>query len=431
MADEEFNIYKDNQKRFELAGEILQVSDDIKTLFKETRRETTVNFPVRMDDGTLRLFAGYRVQHTRSMGATKGGIRFSETSSLEEMKAMASLMTWKCALYKLPFGGAKGAVVVNPSKVSKSELEKITRRYTSEMDSIFHPNKDIPAPDIGTNEQVMDWIFDTYSVLNHCSMPGVVTGKSVDCHGLEGRSEATGRGVSIITLEALCDFVGFSRDQESKGKPFHQAKIAVQGFGNVGSTTAKLLAEKGCKVVAVSDVSVALYNPHGLKVKDLLAYANKNGSIKGYPEAEELPDREDLLYLNVDALIPAATENVIRKDNVHKVKAGIVVEAANSPLTFEAENILRDKETQIIPGILANAGGVVVSFFEWSQAMSMYKWKEDKVNQRLKEDFLLPTYERVKKSAKDYNLKNDLTTAAFILGLDRIQRHIGNRGIWP
>ncbi len=413
------NIYKDNQKRFDIAARILGVDRDIQNLFRTTRRELEVNFPVMMDNGQLRIFKSYRVQHTRSMGPSKGGIRYAEDIDINEIKGLAFLMTWKCALMKLPFGGAKGGVKVDPRKVSLSELERITRRYTKEMFSIFDPEKDVPAPDVGTNEQVMAWLYDTYSVLKGFEVPGVVTGKPIECNGIEGRTEATGRGVSILTREAL----------QEHGIDLSKAKIAVQGFGNVGSVAAKLLASQGCKVVSVSDISAALYDSSGLDIEDIIKYAEGNkGLIAGYGRVQELSSPDQVLYLNVDALLPSAIENVIRADNVDRVQAKIIVEGANAPTTTEADVKLQERGVYVIPDILANTGGVTVSFFEWSQARDMYKWKKEEVNRRLEQDFMLPAYESVKGTAEEYGV--DLRTAALILAIDTVQTKHKKTGNW-
>ena len=425
---ERINIYQDNQRRFDKAAEILGVRQDIQNLLRQTRRVIRVDFPIHMDDGNNRLFTGYRAQHTRSMGPTKGGIRYAPNIDEEEIKGLAFLMTWKCALLELPFGGAKGGVAFDPQAVSAGELERITRRYTSEMKSIFDPEKDIPAPDMGTNEQVMAWIFDTYSNFKGHQQPAVVTGKPVDCYGIEGRKEATGRGLALLTLEALSEH-GYSRPGELGKKPLRDARIAVQGFGNVGSVTAQLLAENGCTIVAVSDIHVTLYNKKGLNIEHILRYAQEHkNSLQGYTEAEVLPP-EEVLYLPADVLIPAAVENVITAENVERIFAPIILEGGNATTTTQADERLLQLGKYIIPDILANAGGVTVSFFEWAQARSMYKWKEAEVNQRLKDDFMLPAYQRTKEAAGKYH--TDLRTAAFILGIDRVQKMILKRGIWP
>jgi glutamate dehydrogenase (NAD(P)+) len=412
------SLYEDSQIKFQKAANILQLKSDLVTLLGETRREIEINFPVRMDDGHVELFTGYRVHHTRCMGPCKGGIRFSPHVDITDVKALAFLMTWKCALMGIPFSGAKGGVEVDPKTVSLPELERITRRYTKEMDFVFHPEKDIPAPDIGTNPQIMAWIYDTYSMIQGHEVSGVVTGKPIECYGIEGRTEATGRGVAFLTLECF----------ERMIADLKKDTVAIQGFGNVGSEAAKLLHEWNKKVVAISDIDVALYNDKGIDIPKLLEYRAKHGKIEGFPDAEVLDKAEDILYLPVDALLPCAIEDVLTKKNAKKVKAKIIVEGANAPLTSEADKILLDKGIAIIPDILANAGGVTVSYFEWAQSRSMYKWKRDEVNQKMETDFMLPAFEKVMEVAKAHKI--DYRTAAFVIAIDRVSQNLDKRGLW-
>lgn len=412
------NIYENNQKRYDKACELLGVDANIQTLLRRTRRQIEVNCPVRMDDGSIKLFTGFRVQHTRAMGPTKGGIRYTKDVHLEEIKGLAFLMTWKCALMGIPFGGAKGGINVDVTKLSIGEIERLTRRYTKEMSIIFHPDRDIPAPDMNTNSQIMAWIYDTYSSLAGKDSPGVVTGKPIECNGIEGRIEATGLGVATLALESSKDYLDL--------KDTSIATFAIQGFGNVGSVVSQTLYDNRRTVIAVSDITCTIYDENGLNIPQIIEYVKTNGALKGYSEATEI-DRDEILYLDVDVLCPCALENVITHKNAHKVKASIIVEGANSPLTPEADEILLKRHAIIIPDILANAGGVVVSFFEWNQARSMYRWKKKDVFKKLKEDFMIPNYNAVRNIAEKY--KTDLRTASFIIAIDKVVKNIEARGI--
>jgi glutamate dehydrogenase (NAD(P)+) len=413
------SIYANNQKRYDKACTMMGLDANIHDLLRCTRRVVQVNCPVKMDDGSIQLFKGFRVQHTRAMGPTKGGIRYAPTVDLDEVSGLAFLMTWKCALLGIPFGGAKGGVNVDVNKLSIGELERLTRRYTKEMSIIFHPDKDIPAPDMNTNPQVMAWLYDTYCSLAGQDSPGVVTGKPLECHGIEGRNEATGFGVANLAIKVANDNCLLA------------ATYAIQGFGNVGSITAQTLHNAGEKVVAVSDVSCTLHDPKGLDIPAIIDYLKTSGSksLKGYKwVGVTTSDREDILTLKgVDVLCPCALENSIHKDNANDVKAKIIVEGANSPLTPEADDILNLKKVVIVPDILANAGGVVVSYFEWNQARVMYKWKKADVNNKLINDFLFPTYEKVKNIANEY--KTNLRMASFIRAIGKVGDNISIRGI--
>jgi len=412
------NIYENNQKRYDKACKLLGVDGNVHTLLRRTRRQIEVNCPVKMDDGSLKLFKGFRVQHTRAMGPTKGGIRYAKGVNLEEVKGLAFLMTWKCSLMGIPFGGAKGGINVDVSKLSIGEIERLTRRYTKEMSTTFHPDRDIPAPDMNTNPQIMAWLYDTYSSLAGKDSPGVVTGKPIECHGIEGRTEATGLGVATLALEASKDYLDL--------KDTSIATFAIQGFGNVGSVAAKTLYDNRRTVIAVSDVTCTIYDESGLNIPQIIEYVEANGVLKGYSEATEM-GRDEILYLDVDVLCPCALENVISHKNAGKVKASIIVEGANSPLTPEADEILLKRHAIIVPDILANAGGVVVSFFEWNQARSMYRWKKKDVFKKLKEDFMIPNYNAVRDTAKTY--KTDLRTASFMIAIDKVVKNIEARGI--
>ena len=411
------SIYENNQKRYDEACKKLGIDPNISSLLRRTRRTVEVNCPVEMDDGSIKLFKGFRVQHTRAMGPTKGGIRYAPEVDLDEVKGLAFLMSFKCSLVGLPFGGAKGGIAVDVNELSKRELERLTRRYTKELSIVFHPEKDIPAPDMNTNPQVMAWLYDSYSSLVDNSCPGVVTGKPLECHGIEGRVEATGYGVAHLAMRAA--------DQNKNiGE---SATFSVQGFGNVGSIASKTLYDSGRSVVAVSDVTCTLHNSKGLDIDAVLAYVESTGALKGFSgDAKEL-GRDDILYLDADVLCPCAIENSIRKDNAKKVKAKLIVEGANSPLTPDADEILSKQGVVIVPDILANAGGVVVSFFEWNQARSMYKWKKHDVMTKLLDDFLFPAYSNVVDMASSHSVT--LRTAAFMIAIDRVAKNIQSRGI--
>jgi len=410
------SIYENNQKRYDEACKLLGLDGNIHKLLRSARRVIQVNCPVKMDDGSVELFKGFRVQHTRSMGATKGGIRYSPHVDLDEVSGLAFLMTWKCALLGIPFGGAKGGVAVDVKKLSLGELERLTRRYTKEMSIVFHPDKDIPAPDMNTNPQVMAWLYDTYSSLAGKDSPGVVTGKPLECHGVEGRNEATGYGVAQMGLLA-------SRDAGLNNETY-----AIQGFGNVGSIASKTLYDTGNKIVAVSDVSCTLYHPKGLHIDKIIKYMESNDDLSGYNEpGSKTMHRDEVLYVKADVLCPCALENVIHSGNASKIQAKIIIEGANSPLTNDADEILGKMSVVIVPDILANSGGVVVSYFEWHQSRTMYKWKEADVFQKLTDDFLFPTYNKVKDIATQYN--TTLRMASFIRAIDKVGKNIEMRGI--
>ena len=397
----------------------LNESDYIATMYPE--RELKVSFPVRMDDGSISVFEGYRVQHSSSRGPCKGGIRYHQDVNIDEVKALAAWMTFKCAVVGIPYGGAKGAIKVDPFTLSHSELERLTRRYTAMIAPLIGPEKDIPAPDVNTNGEVMGWIMDTFSILKGYAVPGVVTGKPLDIGGSLGRPEATGRGVTITTCEIL----------KKLGKDIRTATVAVQGMGNVGSVSAKLIAEAGAKIIAVSDVSGGLLNKDGLDITELLAYLSVRGNLlKDYtadPKAAHITN-EELLECDVDVLVPAALENQITDENAAKIRAKVIVEGANGPTTVAADEILNSKGIIVMPDILANAGGVVVSYFEWVQNIQSLVWDEDEVNS---------TLNRIMKNAIEevYSLHTDkqvsLRTAAYAVALRKLVRAKQIRGIFP
>ncbi|MFL5717497.1 MAG: Glu/Leu/Phe/Val family dehydrogenase, partial [Chloroflexota bacterium] len=370
----QINAWEVAQRQFDLAAERLGLDPGMRLVLREPRREFTVHFPVHMDDGSVEVFTGYRVQHNLGRGPAKGGIRYHQDVSLDEVKALAMWMTWKCALVDVAFGGAKGGVTCDPTTMSTGELERLTRRYTAEVFDVIGPTLDIPAPDVGTNAQVMAWMMDTYSMKKGYVEPGVVTGKPIVLGGSLGREEATGRGIVVTTREALKDL----------NIPFEGVRIAIQGFGNVGSNAARLLAEAGAKIVAVSDIRGGIFKADGFDISALLLYRSEHGSIQGFPGTEALTN-DELLALDCDVLVPAALEGQLHEGNADQIRAKLVVEGANGPTTAEADEILRTRGIPVVPDIMANAGGVVVSYFEWVQDRYGYFWPEAEVNQRLEE----------------------------------------------
>ncbi|MGA8042973.1 MAG: Glu/Leu/Phe/Val dehydrogenase, partial [Terracidiphilus sp.] len=366
------NPFAEAVAQFDVAAERLKLSQELRAILRAPKRELTVNFPVRMDDGRVEMFTGYRVQHNINRGPAKGGIRYDANVSIDEVRALSMWMTWKCAVVNIPFGGAKGGVIVDPRKLSRTELERLTRRYATEIAGVIGPESDIPAPDVNTNPQIMAWIMDTYSMHKGYSVPAVVTGKPLSIGGSEGRMEATGRGVYVVTREA-CKALGI----EMKG-----ASVIVQGFGNVGSVTARLMHEAGCRVVALSDIYGAIHNPDGIDVNLALRFVQEHGTLKGLPGSTPV-DGKAALELPCDILIPAATEGQITEQNARRIKAKLIIEAANGPTTTEADAILRERGIPVIPDILANAGGVTVSYFEWVQDLQHFFWAEDEINMRL------------------------------------------------
>ncbi len=387
---------------------------------KYPERELKVSLPVRMDDGKIKVFEGYRVQHCSSRGPCKGGIRYHQDSDITEVRALAAWMSFKCAVVNIPYGGAKGAIKVDPSTLSKGELERLTRRYTASILPIIGPQKDIPAPDVNTNAQIMDWVMDTYSMMSGYTIPGVVTGKDLAVGGSIGRPEATGRGVMIITLQLL----------KKLGIDPNNISIAIQGMGNVGATAAKLLYEQGCKIVAVSDVSGGIRNENGLNIKEVLAFiGNKQRFLKDYvAQGVEHIDNQQLLTTKCDLLIPAAMENQITVDNADKLQCKYIVEAANGPTTKDADEILDKRGIILVPDILANAGGVTVSYFEWVQNIQSLAWDLDDVNSML-EKIMIKAWNELDKRATDAKLTYRL--AAYVVAIERISKAKKLRGIFP
>ncbi len=417
MADNHGDLLKEVMTEFNEAADLLKLDPGIRERLAHPRRILIVSCPINMDDGSVKCFEGYRVQYNIARGPAKGGIRFHPEVDLNETVGLAALMTWKCSVANIPYGGAKGGIRVDPTKLSQTELENLTRRYTWEISSMIGPEKDIPAPDMNTGPQHMAWIMDTYSIIKGYSVPGVVTGKPISIGGSEGRPEATGRGVVYCIAEAANE-LGINLPDKS---------AVVQGFGNVGSVAAKLLARTGCKVVGVSDVKSGLYNKKGLNIEHVQEYVRKNGFLEGYPEADAISNA-DLLTLNCDILVPAALGGQITKANAPQIKASMVVEGANGPMTSEADHILNDKGVFIIPDILANAGGVVVSYFEWVQDIQSFFWHEKEINDKLR-SIMRNAYNSVRRIAKERKVKN--RQAALMLGIGRVAECARVRGLRP
>jgi len=412
------NPYKLAKQHVERVGKMMGLDEGVIDVLKTPRRELTVNFPVRMDDGSLRVFEGYRVQHSSVRGPCKGGIRYTPGITLDDVRALAMWMTWKCAVIGIPFGGAYGGVACDVKKLSKSELERVTRRFASEISIIIGPHEDIPAPDVYTDSQTMAWFMDTYSMnVGHC-VPGVVTGKPIQIGGSQGREEASSRSVMYVVQEAC----------KAKKLDIHGATVAVQGFGTVGWHVARLLQqEAGCTVVAVSDSSGGIYDSKGLFPARVQEYKKNGGSVVGYPGSKQISNGE-LLELGVDILVPAALETVITKDNAKRIKAKIVAEGANGPTTPEADEILFKKGILVIPDILANAGGVTVSYFEWVQDLQFFFWNVDEIRERLR-SIMVNAFGVVNALANAE--KVDLRTAAYMLALGEVARALELRGIYP
>jgi glutamate dehydrogenase (NAD(P)+) len=400
---------------FDIAAAKLQLSDEVKQLIKTPDRELRVELPMIMDDGKLNTLIGYRVQHNNARGPNKGGIRYHPDVDLDEIRALASLMTWKTAVVDVPFGGAKGGIAVDPRQLSTGELERLTRVFTQKIDCVIGPSEDIPAPDVNTNAQVMSWMMDQYS-RRHGHSPAVVTGKPVELGGSAGREEATGRGVCITLREASKVFKFDIR----------KTSIAVQGFGNVGAHTAKILEEEfGSKVVAVSDVKGGVYNPRGIRFKDAIEHVAETGSVVGLKGAAKISNSE-LLELKCDVLIPAALGGQLHGRNADRVKAKLIVEGANEPTTYEADEIFAAKKIPIIPDILANAGGVTVSYFEWAQNLQQFRWDYSRVVSEL-EKIMTKSFADVMKMTEKYNVT--MRIGAYILALDRVAKATKLRGI--
>src|SRR6202167_2149950 len=415
--EQETNPWVSAEARFDNAAEKLGLDDGVRKVLRTPTREITVNIPVQLDDGRLEVFTGYRVQHSLVRGPGKGGIRFGPDVTLDEVRALASWMTWKCAVVNIPCGGAKGGVICNPAMLSDGELERITRRYTSEIMDIIGPDRDVPAPDINTNPQTMAWVMDTYSMHVRHTVTGVVTGKPLALGGSRGRTEATGRGCMIVTMQALRRF----------GLDVANTRVVIQGFGNVGGMSAKLMTRSGFKIVCIIEYDGAVYNPKGLDIEALMQHKHDTGSITGFAGGEDI-DRESAFFLDCDVLLPAAKENVITTANAERIKAKIICEGANGPTTSEADAILAEKKVFVIPDILANAGGVTVSYFEWVQDRQGFFWNEQLVNSRLEEIMVERFDDVVGYSERHAGVNNRI--AAYMLALDRVASAIRTRGLY-
>lgn len=396
----------------------LQMDPNILRMLEQPRKVITVSIPVQLDHGEVQVLAGHRVQHCDVLGPYKGGIRYHPAVTLEEVSSLAMLMTWKCALLGIPYGGAKGGIAIDPDQYSVRELERITRRYTSELIKDIGPAIDIPAPDIGTSEREMAWMMDTYSMNKGYAVPGVVTGKPLSIGGSKGRKLATGRGVMIVVREALAE----------RGQSYQDVTVVIQGFGKVGSATAYLMYQEGAKILAVSDVSGGLFDPNGLDIPALMDYATRNrGSLAGFMGAQRITN-EELLTLPCDVLVPAALEDQITEDNCDRINAQIVAEAANGPVTLVADQMLHHRGVMVLPDILANAGGVVVSYLEWVQGQSYVFWDEDRVNREM-EGLMVKAYQRVSENAKSMGIP--MRRAAYMLGVGRVAEALRDRGLYP
>jgi glutamate dehydrogenase (NAD(P)+) len=413
------NPFEMAKKQIDIVAEVMDLDPNILQLLKRVERSLIVSVPIMMDDGTVRIFEGYRVHHSTIRGPGKGGLRYTLGVNLDEVKALATWMTWKTSLLNLPLGGAKGGICVDPFKLSKKELERLTRRFTAEIINIIGPDIDIPAPDVNTNPQIMAWIMDTYSMQKGRTIPSVVTGKPIEIGGSVGRADATGTGLYFV-LQALVEKLRLD---------LTSLKIVVQGFGNVGGTIANLLYKHGCKVIAVSDISTGIYCEDGLDVEKLIAWATEGNLLKDYKNDKyKLIGNDYLLTLKCDVLVPSAIENQITEKNAEKIECKIVLEGANGPTTPEADKILFKKEIYVVPDILANSGGVCVSYFEYVQGINSYFWKLDRINAELKR-IILDAFEETYKISEERHLS--LRTAAYIIAVSRIARAIELRGIFP
>jgi glutamate dehydrogenase (NAD(P)+) len=415
-SEKETNPWVSAEARFDEAAELLGLDEGLRKILRMPALELKVSVPVLLDDGRYEVFTGYRVQHSIVRGPAKGGIRFAPDVTLDEVRALSAWMTWKCAVVNIPFGGAKGGVICDPDVLSPGELERITRRYTSEIMDIIGPERDVPAPDINTNPQTMAWIMDTYSMHKRHTVTGVVTGKPLTLGGSRGRSEATGRGCMIVTMQALRQF----------GLDVVNTRVVIQGFGNVGGMSAKLMARSGFKIICIIEYDGAVYNPKGLDIEALMQHRQDTGSITGFSGGEDI-DRESAFFLDCDVLLPAAKENVITTATADRIKAKIICEGANGPTTSEADAILAEKKIFVIPDILANAGGVTVSYFEWVQDRQGFFWNEQLVNGRL-EEIMVNSFRDVVSFAEKHHVHNRL--AAYMLAIDRVASALQTRGLY-
>ena len=411
------NVWQMAQRQLDEVATLIGLDENIHAYLREAKRILTVSVPVGMDNGKLKVFEGYRVQHNLSRGPGKGGIRFHPDVTLDEVKALAMWMTWKCALANIPFGGAKGGVICDPKAMSMKEIENLTRRYTSEISIIIGPEKDIPAPDVYTTPQIMAWIMDTFSMQKGYSIPGVVTGKPISIGGSLGRDKATARGLLYVTNEALKE-AGIAQ----KG-----ARVSIQGFGNAGMHAAELMTADGYSVTAVSDSRGGVVNPKGLDVAGLITFKQETGTVAGFSGGERISNK-DVLELSCDVLVPAALEKVITRENAPRIKAKIIAEAANGPTVPDADQILHDRGIMVLPDILANAGGVSVSYFEWVQDLQESFWEEEEVNERLKRKMVRAFRETLEQSKK---YKTDMRHGAYVVAVGRVSEATKLRGVYP
>ena len=403
--------------QFDRAATRLNLDPSLRVILRSCKREFTVNFPVQMDDGHVQVFTGHRIQHSQARGPSKGGIRYHPNVTIDEARALAILMTWKCAVVRLPFGGAKGAVVCDPHLLSVKEIERVTRRFTAELEPIIGPDSDIPAPDLGTGAREMAWILDTYSMHRGYSVPAVVTGKPIELGGSEGRLEATGHGVALCVAESA----------KRLGMPWPNVRVAIQGFGNVGSVTARVLSAQGCPIVALSDVSGGVYRDSGLDLRNLTRYHEEHGRIAGFPGGDPI-DNASLLTANCEVLVPAAMEQQILAGNADQIRARLIVEGANGPIDGVADEMLAKRGVTIVPDILANAGGVTVSYFEWVQGREAFFWSETEVRERL-DAIMSKALDDIWKTAQTES--TTLREAALLLAVDRVGRALSLRGLYP
>ncbi len=417
QVKEDLNPFHIAMRQFDIAAETLKLEPGLREMLRTPRQAHILSLPIKMDDGSVKVFEGYRVQHNNARGPCKGGIRYHPNVTLDEVKALSSWMTWKCATVNIPLGGAKGGIICDPKHLSKGELERLTRRYAAEIYAFIGPERDIPAPDVYTDPQVMAWIMDTFSIMRGFNAPGVVTGKPIFLGGSLGRNEATARGCVFVIREAC----------RTKNIDMKKAVAAVQGFGNAGSIAAELLHAQGVKVIAVSDSKGGILNPKGLDIPALLTYKRKTGSVVGFPGTKEITS-EAVLELECDILIPAALENQITGENAARIKAKIIGEAANGPTTPAADDILHKKGVLVLPDILANAGGVTVSYFEWVQDLQELFWDEEEVNRKL-EKVMVKSFNDVLAMATTHDV--NMRTGAFMLAIDRVAMATRTRGIWP
>src|ERR1700756_4545079 len=414
--EQESNPWESQAARFDLAAHKLNLDEGLWKVLRYPTREIILHIPVQMDDGHLEVFTGFRVQHSIARGPAKGGIRYAPDVTLDEVRALASWMTWKCAVVNIPFGGAKGGIICDPKNMSRGELERLTRRYTAELIEFIGPEKDVPAPDVNTNEQIMAWMMDTYSMHMRQTVTAVVTGKPLNIGGSRGRREATGRGIMMVCDEAVLK-LGINREG---------ARVIVQGFGNVGSNAARLMAEAGYKIIGIAEVGGGMYNPNGIDIEAVWEFRQRQGTIHGFPGAEKY-DPAELLVTDWEILIPAATENQITSRNADRVKCKILAEGANGPTTAAADEILAEKKVFIIPDILCNAGGVTTSYFEWVQDRQGYFWKESVVNEQL-EHIMKTAFQDVVRYSETHGVNNRI--AAYMLAIDRVAYTIRQRGIY-